>query len=48
MKNKTIGLVFFGIAITGIVGSLLFYWHKNIKFKDAKKNRNIKVVNKRN
>lgn len=45
MKNRTIGLVFFGIAITGIVGSLIYAWYQSVKFKEAKKNRNIKVVN---
>jgi hypothetical protein len=44
-SNRTIWWIVTGIALTGIIGGVAYVWYQSKKYKDAKANRNIQLIN---
>lgn len=45
MKNKSTWWIIAGVAFTAIVGGITYVWYQSKKYRDAKKNRNIQIIN---
>jgi len=45
MKNKSTLWLVTGFALTGVVGGITYAWYESKKYRDAKMNRNIKIIN---